>query len=82
MNNVETTDNATAKAIKYQVKKKLEKQVEKLKTDTKDASLWFRPLQEQKNDGVWKFRINKHYWGLVIKIGKNSLKVFDVIKHL
>lgn len=82
MNNIETTENAKKKANKYNVTKKLEKQAKKLASDTRDASLWFRPLVEQKSDGVWKFRLDKHYWGLVIKTGPNSLKIYDVIKHL
>ena len=82
MNNIETTENAKKKAIKYNVTKKLAKQAKKLASNTKDASLYFRPLIKQKKDEVWKFRLDKHYWGLVTKTGPNSLRIYDVIKHL
>jgi len=33
-------------------------------------------------NGIWEFRIDRHYRGLVIKRGTNSVEVYDVIKHL
>lgn len=82
MINVEVTENATNKAVGYQVKRKLDKQVEFIKVNNRHPSLDFKPLQSIK--GVWRFRINDHYWGLTIKDPnkKNTLRVYDVIKHL
>lgn len=81
MINVNATDYAKKKAKKYQVAKKLDKQIEFLKNDTKHRSLDFKPMQALK--GVWRFRVNDHYWGLTIKDPNkpNSLTVYDVIKH-
>lgn len=82
--NVEVTENAKKKAELYQVTKKFEKQIEFLKVDTRHHSLYFRPLEEEKAKNIWKFRIDKHYWGLMIKDPNksNTLRVYDVIKHL
>lgn len=80
MLNVEITENATSQAIKYQIKKKFDKQVGFLKVDPHHNSLKYQPLVETRKD-IYKFRVDLHYWGLVIKIGSNSLKVFNVIKH-
>lgn len=82
MINVDVTENAVNKAKTYQVKRKLDKQVEFLKANTKHPSLDFKPLESIK--GVWRFRLDKHYWGLTIKDPdkENTLRVYDVIKHL
>ncbi len=79
MINVEITDNAIAKAAKYQVKKKFDKQIEFLRQNPRHNSLNFKPLESV--PGVWRFRVNKHYWGLVVKTDINFLRVYDVIKH-
>lgn len=81
MTNVDVTDNAKNKARKYQVERKFEKQVNFLKINTRHHSLDFKRMQSMK--GVWRFRINDHYWGLTIKDTTkiNTLKVYDVIKH-
>lgn len=81
MINVEVTDNATNKAVGYQVKRKFDKQVEFLKTNTRHRSLDFKPLKLGK--GIWRFRVNDHYWGLTYKKPdvENTLVVYDVIKH-
>lgn len=81
MIDVEITNNAKNKARKYQVAKKLDKQVRFLKTNTKHRSLDYKPMQSLK--GVWRFRVNDHYWGLTIKdVNKpNTLIVYDVFKH-
>lgn len=80
MVNVEVTDNAKSKARGYGVAKQLKKQVEFLAKNPKHPSLKLQPLVES-NKEIWKFRITKHYWGLVEKVG-NGLRVHDVIKHL
>ena len=77
---IEVTDNAIKKAKGYQVKKKLDKQVRFIRKNPRHNSLKFQNLKEV--PGVWKFRVDKHYWGLVTKPGKNKMKVYDVIKHL
>ena len=79
MINVEITENATSKAKRYQVKKKFDKQIEFLKVNPKHTSLKFQPYIAIR--GVWKFRIDLHYWGLVVKPAPNTIKVYDVIKH-
>lgn len=81
MINVEVTDNANNKAIEYQVKRKLDKQVRFLQADTRHRSLDYKPMQSIK--GVWRFRVNDHYWGLTIKDPNrlNTIMVYDVIKH-
>jgi len=76
---VEITKNAIKKAKRYQVKKKLDKQARFLRENPRHNSLKFENFKEI--PGVWKFRVGKHYWGLVIKIGKNRLSVYDVIEH-
>lgn len=81
MVNVEVTDNAKNKARGYQVTKQLEKQIKFLANNPKHPSLKLQPLVESSKQ-IWKFRVTKHYWGLVIKVGPNDLKVYDVIKHL
>lgn len=81
MVNVKVTDNAKKKAKVYQVTKQLEKQIKFLTINPKHPSLKLQPLVES-NKQIWKFRITKHYWGLVIKVGPTELKVYDVIKHL
>lgn len=80
--NVIVTQNAKDKATNYQVKKKLDKQVEFLKVNTKHPSLKFEPVESMK--GVWRFRLDKHFWALAMKEPNrvNTLRVFDVIKHL
>ena len=80
MVNVEVTDNADKKAKGYQITKPFHKQIAFLRTNPRHNSLKFQPLEASK--GVYKFRVTKHYWGLVIKVGINDLKVYDVIKHL
>lgn len=82
MINVDVTDNAIKKAKKYKVKNKLDKQVEFLRTNTKQPSLDFKPLESVQ--GVWRFRLDKHYWGLTTKdpTKPNTIRVYDVIKHL
>lgn len=84
MINVVVTDNAKNKAQRYQLEKKFSKQIEFLKINTKHHSLYFRPLEEERVRNIWKFRIDKHYWGLTIKDPNqiNTLIVYDVIKHL
>lgn len=81
MINVDVTDNAKNKAKRYQVAKKLDKQIEFLKNNTKHPSLDYKPMQALK--GIWRFRVNDHYWALAIKDAnkQNTLKVYDVIKH-
>lgn len=76
---VEITDNATKKAKKYQIKKKLDKQIGFLRKNPRHNSLKLQNFKEV--PGVWKFRVDKRYWGLVVKTGKNKLKIYDVIKH-
>lgn len=81
MINVEVSDNAKNKARNYQVARKLDKQVEFIKNNTRHPSLDYKPLQGLK--GVWRFRVNDHYWGLTIKDPNkpNTLRVYDVITH-
>lgn len=79
MVDVEVTNNAIEKAKGYQVKKKLEKQVSFLRRNPRHNSLKFQNFKEI--PGVWKFCVDKHYWGLVTKLGKNRIRVYDVIKH-
>jgi len=79
--NVEITENAINKAKRYQIKKKFDKQIGFLKVNPHYNSLKYQPLVETRKD-IYKFRVDLHYWGLVIKTGNNSLKVYDVIKHL
>lgn len=80
MVNVEVTEYAKKKAKKYQVLKRLDKQVKFLAENPRHPSLKLQPLVES-NKEIWKFRITKHYWGLVAKI-YGDLRVHDVIKHL
>lgn len=82
MINVIVTQNAKDKAKIYQVRKKLDKQVEFLKVNTRHPSLKFKPVESMK--GVWRFRLDKHYWALTMKEPNqiNTLRVYDVIKHL
>lgn len=81
MINVEVTDNANNKATIYQVKRKLDKQIRFLQVNTKHPSLDYKPMQSL--PGVWRFRVNDHFWGLVIKdpVKQNTLRVYDVMKH-
>ena len=79
---VNTTANAITKANKYNVKKKFDKQIKFLEANTKHPSLDFKPVPEY-GKGIWRFRINDHYWGMVIKEPNiiNTMRVYDVIKH-
>ena len=79
MVNVEATDNANQKALGYQVKRKLDKQIGFLRDNPRHNSLKFQKYKEI--PGVWKFRVDKHFWGLVIKPEKNKLRVYDVVPH-
>lgn len=79
MVDVEVTENAISKAKGYQVKKKLDKQVRFLQNNPRHNSLKFQDWKEV--PGVYKFRVDLHYWGLVTKTGKNKMRVHDVIKH-
>lgn len=79
MIDVEISDNAIKKATKYQVKNNLYKQVEFLEYNPRHNSLKFENFKEI--PGVWKFRVGKHYWGLVIRPETNKMRVYDVIKH-
>ena len=81
MVNVEITDDAENKAKTYQVTKQLDKQVKFLTDNPKHPSLKLQPLVESSKK-IWKFRVTKHYWGLVIKVGPANLQVYDIIKHL
>lgn len=76
------TDNARKKAEKYYVTKKFNKQLEFLETNPRHNSLVFKPIPEF-GKKIWRFRVNDHYWGLVIKETnrKNTLRVYDVVKH-
>ncbi len=76
--NVEITNNARQKARKFNLKKKFNKQVGFLESNPRHNSLNFKPLESA--HGIWRFRIDKHFWGLVIKTS-NGLRVYDVIKH-
>ncbi len=82
MIDVEITNNASQKATTYQVKTKLDKCVRFLKNDLRHPGLEYRKFNEI--PGVWKFKIGDHYWGMVIKhpTKLNTLKVYDVVKHL
>lgn len=80
MIDVEVTENAIGKARGYQVTKKFEKQLTFLRINPKYNSLKFEPVKSLR--GIYRFRVDKHYWGLVTKTGVNRLKVYDVIKHL
>ena len=81
MINVIVTPEANDKAIKFQVKKKLDKAVDYLKINSKHISLDYKPLEGNKK--IWRFRVNDHYWGLVIKPVDtiNTLKIYNIIKH-
>ena len=81
MINVIVTPEANDKAIKFQVKKKLDKAVDYLKINSKHTSLDYKPLEGNKK--IWRFRVNDHYWGLVIKPVDtiNTLKIYNIIKH-
>ena len=81
MTNVIVEDNATKKAIGFGVKKKFDKQIGFLKTNTNHTSLDFKPLQGSKGM-LWRFRINKHYWGFTLKPASNTIRVYDVDMHL
>ena len=78
--NVEITKNTKNKVKRYQLIRKFNKQVRFLEINPRHNSLNFKPLKVI--SGVWRFRIDKHFWGLVIKMGKDRLRIYDVIKHL
>jgi len=78
--NVEITKNARNKIRRHQLIRKFDKQVRFLEINPRHNSLNFKPLKAI--NGVWRFRIDKHFWGLVIKTGKDSLRIYDVVKHL
>jgi len=77
---VEITKNARNKVKRYQLIRKFDKQIRFLEVNPRHSSLNFKPLRSI--GGVWRFRIDKHFWGLVIKVGENRLRIYDVIKHL
>ena len=72
---------ARKKAKKLQVENKLDKAADYLRTNSKQPSLDYKPLEG--NNKIWRFRVNDHYWGLVIKPANtlNTLKIYNVIKH-
>ena len=82
MINVIISPKASENAIKYQVKRKLDKAVNYLRVNPKQPSLDYKPL-DATNNKVWRFRVNDHYWGLVIKPINtiNTLTVYNIIKH-
>lgn len=81
MVNVEVTDEARTTAQTYGVEKKFDDKIEFLKTNPRHKSLNLKPLKSEKAKKIYSFRIDKKYWGLVIKPGQNSLKVIGVIIH-
>ncbi len=83
MIDVEITLNARNKAKKYQVQKKLDKQVEFLKDNPRHGSLNYKPMEALKDLGIWRFRLDKHYWALTRKNPNklDSIEVYDVIIH-
>jgi len=82
VSNVTISKNAKSKAEKYQIRKKFDKQVRFLRVNPQHNSLNLKPLKSMSANGIWEFRIDRHYRGLVIKRGTNSVEVYDVIKHL
>lgn len=82
MPNVTVSENARLGAKKYQIKEKFNKQIRFLGINPRHNSLDFKPLKSMSAGGIWRFRIDKHYWGLAVRRGANFIEVYQVIKHL
>lgn len=76
------TQNAWDKAKGYQVLKKFKKQLRFLESNPRHNSLNYKSVPEF-GKGVWRFRVNDHYWGLTTKQPNqlNTIRVFDVVTH-
>ncbi|MCL5747004.1 MAG: hypothetical protein M1277_01845 [Patescibacteria group bacterium] len=74
-------DKAIKKAKSFGITKKFDKQIGFLKTNSNYTSLDFKPLVGSGGQ-LWRFRINKHYWGFTYKPANNTIKVYDVDIHL
>lgn len=78
--NVIVEDNATDKARAYQILRKFNEQVERLKVNPRYPSLHYQPLTG--GQGLWRFRVTKKYWGITLKPEKNTIRVINVVVHL
>ena len=79
---VDVAGEARNSANTYGIEKKFNDKVDFLKKDPRHKSLNLKPLKSQKAYKISRFRIDKKYWGLVVKVGPNHLRVIEVVIHL